>query len=381
MSAQQPRADEVDFGEPPAPTRWQRAADVINLPLPEAIVEGLAWAGCLTVLVGESAASKTFVLLDLAASVSADLPWHRRGVRHGSVVYLSFEGHLGLRLRALREVAGHYLEHVYVVRAGDPLSPSLDRDRNEIPSRGELDAIRDLDQIAAALAADARPPVVLVVVDTIRASLAGSEDSSEAVAAYLRATRRIMAHAPGAGCLLAHHAGWQDGENRKKRERGSSAFRGNADGTLYLDASAYDRETRTARLTLTSVKVRDGEQLPPLHLIRKQVELPGLADRWGNPVTSCLIYPDPRTREDREAESARAAEAVDREQDRALLRVIRDHPEATSQRLLRALVRTKSEVFNAALDGLILAGLVTPPPKQRTPYALTPAGLAALEAE
>jgi hypothetical protein len=45
------------------------------------------------------------------------------------------------------------------------------------------------------------------------------------------------------------------------------------------------------------------------------------------------------------------------------------------------LARTKSETFNATLDRLIVAGLVTPPPKQRTPYALTPGGLAVLEAE
>jgi RecA-family ATPase len=374
----------VDFGageQVSQPRRWARATDVIDLPTPAAIVEGLVWEKCLTVVTSESGVGKTFVVLDLGAHISSGLEWHGRGVQVGSVVYVYFEGHPGLRLKALREVGGHWLSNLFVVDASRPLSPAVDRDRVEVPSLGELELAAWLDEIVAATVAESLPPVVLVIFDTIRASLAGSEDSSEAVSAYLRAVRRLLTHTPQAAGLLVHHAGWQDGESRKKRERGSSAFRGNVDASAFLDVERYDPERHEARLTLTQIKVRDGETLPPLHLIRRRVEIPGFRDRWGQPVTSCLIDSDRRTREERDAETTRETQAVDREQDRALLRIIREHPEATSQRLLRALTRTKSETFNATLDGLILAGLVIPPPKQRTPYMLTPAGLAALEAE
>lgn len=383
-----PRQANDDHAEPdaaqpanetePQPVRWKCAADAMAEPSPEPIVEGIAWADSLSVLVGESTAGKTFVLLDLAAAISADLPWHGRRVQQGSVVYLGFEGHVGLRLKALREVAGQWLQHVYVVRASDPISPVIDRDRAELPGRGEHDAIRDMQQIAAYLAESGLPPVRLVIVDTVRASLSGSEDSSEAASAYLRAVRRIMAHVPGAGCLLAHHSGWQDGETKRKRERGSSAFRGNVDGTLYLEAGDYDRDHHEARLTLTSIKVRDGEALPPLHLVRRQVCLPGMFDRWGHPVTSCLVVSDPRSREDREAEQAAVEDAETRSIDIKVLRVICDRPDLTSVEGIRLTLAARKPDVLAAMNRLVSHGWVTPPAKQRLPYTINEAGIAAL---
>jgi hypothetical protein len=377
----QAHAETSQDGAPAHPHRWQRAGDAIAEPSPEPIVEGTAWSDCLTVLVGESASGKTFVELDMAASVSADLAWHGRGVKHGSVVYYGFEGNVSLRLRVLREVAGHRLENVYVIKASDPLSPIVDRDRVEIPGRGEQDAIRDLQEIVAHIKAGGLPPVTLTFIDTVRASLSGSEDSSEAASAYLRAVRRIMTHAPGAACILAHHAGWQDGETKRKRERGSSAFRGNVDGTLYLEAGEYDRERRQARLTLSTIKVRDGETLPPIYMVRKQVEIPGLADRWGRPVTSCIIVADPRTREDREAEGTRKAEAQTRAVDLKTLHVIAERPVlATSQEKIRVAVGLAKTVVCESVARLLERGWADPPAAQRLPYTLTPAGRAALEA-
>ena len=49
----------------------RRAIDLIGLPRPAEIIEGAAWAGCLSVLVSESGTGKTFVLLNAAAAVSA----------------------------------------------------------------------------------------------------------------------------------------------------------------------------------------------------------------------------------------------------------------------------------------------------------------------
>ncbi len=104
------------------------------------------------------------------------------------------------------------------------------------------------------LATTARPPIVLVIIDTVRASLAGNEDSSEHVAAYLRAVRRLLLCVPGAAALLTHHAGWQDGDTPRKRERGSSAWRGNVDITLYLEAGDYDPDRGEACLTLRTCR-------------------------------------------------------------------------------------------------------------------------------
>ena len=361
----------------PSPLAFQSAESVIQTPPPFEVVEGVAFADRVTVLVAEPGGSKTFVALDIAAHVSAGIDWRGRTVHQGSVAYLSFEGDaLNLRYQALRD-AGHTIEHVHLLRPSEPLSPIYDRDRVERPSRGENVVGDALGTLVAELEAHQRPPVVLLVVDTVRASLAGSEDSSENVSAYLRAVRRLLRHVPGAAAVLTHHAGWQDGETKRKRERGSSAFRGNVDATLYLEAETYDRDTGTARLTLRTLKSRDTEPLPPLHLIRRRVELCGSNGR-GEPLTSCVIDHDRRTREEREADKVEAVEAEHRETDLAVLGAMRDYPEATSISRLRVRVGLRTEAVSAAVGRILRAGWAVEG-KRGEPYRLTEAGRAVLE--
>ena len=356
------------------------ASVVIAEPRPIAIVEGVAFADRVTVLVSVSGSGKTFLALDLSAHVSADLPWHGRSIQCGSVAYVSFEGDaLGLRLRALREVAGQRLEHVYILRGVEPLSPIVDRDRLELSSRGELSVAAALEALTTDLAATNRPPIRLLVIDTVRASLSGSEDSSEAVSAYLRSVRRLMTRVPGAAALLLHHAGWQDGDTTRKRERGSSAFRGNCDATLYLEAEEYDAERGAARLILSALKVRDAERPAPFSLIRRRVDLNEM-DTHGEPVTSCIIERDRRTREDREAEHQQAVNAEHRKVDQTVLKAMVDFPAATSIARLRPYVGLRTGVVTDAVGRILRAGWAVEGPRGQ-PYTVTAAGRARQDEE
>jgi hypothetical protein len=349
------------------------ALDLIDTPRPVEVMERIALANCITVAVGESGAGKTFLLLLIAACVSDGVHCLGRSVRQGSVLYLSFEGDaLGLRVRALRDVAGHRLEHVYVIRAADPLSPVVTRD-GEHRSVGEISIADGIEALCAQLAIDGKPPIRLIVIDTVRASLSGSEDSSEDVAAYLRVVRRLLRLVPGAACVLAHHAGWQDGEDRRKRERGSSAWRGNVDVTLYLEAGEHDASRGETRLTLRTLKIRDAERPAPLHLVRRRVELPGLVDAYGYPLTSCLIEPDRRTREDRQAEATLAAEAKHQQTDVAVLKAMRDFPQATSIARLRRYVGLGTTTVSDAVARILCAGWATEGLRGQ-PFTITAAG-------
>lgn len=345
------------------------AFEAMALPRPRAILDGLAWETCVSVLVSESGAGKTFLLLDAAGAVSDGVNWHGRRVSAGSVVYVDYEGDaLGLRLRALREVAGHRLENVYLIQASQPLSP-VGRDGSEGSSLGEIeltDAIRDL---AARLERERKPPIVLVIVDTARASMSGDEDRSSDVSAYIRAIRRIIAGAPGAAAIIAHHSGWQDGESKRKRERGSSAWRGNCDATFYLELGDYDSERGTARLTLSALKVRDSERPAPLHLIRRRVDILALDDR-GEPETSCIIERDTRTKAQAEAEKAEKAEAEAQETDRQTLSAIAENPEfATSQENVRKLLGVRATVVSDSIARLMRSGKLRPG-KRGKPYEI-----------
>ena len=353
----------------------QPAYDVMTgAPLLE-VVEGLAWQNSITLVPAESGAGKTFLLLDLAGAVAAGLPWHGRQTLAGSVVYLAFEGGLRLRLEALHHIAGRHLDNLYIGEPREPLSPRLVRE-TEVSSPGELAVAAAIDTLAATLAATGKPAVTLLIVDTVRASLAGSEDHSEAVSAYLRVIRRLMTRLPGVAAILAHHTGWNDGDQGRKRERGSSAWRGNVDSTALLETRPYDRDRGEAELTLRMLKTRDGEDLAPLPLLRQRVDLHRL-DRYGRAVTSCIITRDTRSSADVAAEEAAAAEAAQQRADVEMLRFIRDHPTMTAQADIREHLNARAADIGATIARLLTRDWLAHP-KKRQPYVVTELGLAVL---
>jgi RecA-family ATPase len=342
-------------------------------------MDGLAWAGCVTVVVAESGAGKTFLLLGVAAAVADGTPWHGRATQRGSVAYVSFEGDaLGLRLQALRD-AGYSLRDVHVRRAFDPLSPRIGRDGVESASPGEESLAKAIAALSAKIAAEDRPPIGLLIIDTVRASLAGSEDKSDDVAAYLRAVRRLLAQVPTAAAILAHHSGWMDGKDSRRRERGSSTFRGNVDCTLYLevdkDDPANDLENHCSYLTLSALKVRDGPRPAPLRLVRRQVKV--LSTDAADVATSCLIeLDDPRKQEERvtkaQARRTTAAEAEQREFDHKVLCIIHEH-KPTSIEKIRALSGGDRNKIIATTQRLFEKKLIDRS-AQRQPYTLTAGG-------
>jgi hypothetical protein len=362
---------------PPRTGRW--AQQLWHDAPPQETIEGVAWAGLLTVLVAESGAGKTFVLLDAAAAVSAGLPWHGRTTQQGTVAYCAYEGDaLGARLRAMHLHSGHRFEHLAVLRLSEPISPMVTLRDGEQRSAGERQLQRELEALQEDITTEHRPPLRLLIIDTVRASMTGNEDSSEHTAAYLRAVRRVLAPFPDAACVLAHHSGWQDGEHKKKRERGSSSWRGNVDATLYLETDSYQDATGTAELTLSALKVRDSERSAPLRLVRRRVDL-NESDPRGQPLTSCVIERDARTREEVAAEvEAKTAQSTRAGDLKALQIMTSRAGVVTSQRQLQLLLGGKREIANDTLARLLQNGWVSIPEKQRQPYQVTTAGLAAL---
>ena len=156
--------------------------------------------------------------------------------RSGSVLYVSFESGdaLGLRTQALRD-RGLDMKHFHLIRASDPISPAIERDRTESPSPGEAKLAATIRQTIREIEEKGEPPVVLLIIDTIRASLSGSEDLRDGLGLH---SRTATAH--GAGARRRVHRGPPLGvagrEVKKKRERGSSDFRGTADAVLLLRA-------------------------------------------------------------------------------------------------------------------------------------------------
>ncbi|MGH9320442.1 MAG: AAA family ATPase, partial [Vicinamibacteria bacterium] len=340
----------------------------------ECIVEDAVYRDGITVLAGESGSGKSFVVADMGAAVSEGHRWHGRDVIQGGVAYVAFEADaLSLRCQAL-EAQERGIDDLHFLKASDPLSPVIQRDGSELPSLGEEVLTDRLHRLSEYLRENGRPPIVLLAIDTVRASLSGSEDSSSDVSAYLRAIRRILGTLPGAGALLNHHTGWQDGETQRKRERGSSAFRGNVEITLYL-AVANDSDTARVELELSTLKARDSERRVPLRLIRRRIDLLGF-DKFGNPLSSCIIESDPRTYKEmmaeREAAESEAAKTKQEALAREVLTVIRDH-RPTSLSVIRGLVRGKRDDVYGAVAQLQRARLISKD-GHRDPFTITEAG-------
>ena len=59
--------------------------------LPPVVIEGLLHQGCKMTLGGTSKAKKSWVLMELALSVAAGLPWWGLGCRQAKVAYVNFE--------------------------------------------------------------------------------------------------------------------------------------------------------------------------------------------------------------------------------------------------------------------------------------------------
>lgn len=377
--------DSCEGHEAPPPSSRRRlarqtVAQIIDAPPPVEIIEGIAFEDALTVFVAESGGGKTFVNLSQAAAVvGPDMSWYGRRVEHGSAAYITYEGDaMGMRLRALRDVQRCDLTHLHLTRASLPLSPRLSRDGIEEPSPGELDVIEWLADVQRDIDTHGHPPLRVLWVDTIRASLAGSEDASENAAAYLRAVRRILSTAPGCAGILTHHAGWQDGDTKRKRERGSSAWRGNADATIYLEAGDYDPLRRETPITLHTHKARDAGQAAPLHLVRRVVDL-DICDRYGRAYTSCVIATDPRSADDRAAERSAHEAAAMQAFDQRVLAAIHEHPAmATSAEKLAKLLTGRKQAYTEALARLAQRGLAVDGGRGK-PYRLTEAGFRALK--
>jgi hypothetical protein len=278
--------------------------DILDALHTEWLIEEVAATRYIVVLVGESGGSKTFVALDLAVCIAAGQHWHGRRVEPGGVLVLLAEGDaIGPRFRAacaglgLTPAQARELPIVFV-RESAILSPVTDRYGTQQDS---IDLIR-LKATVRAFREQLEARGIrlrLIIVDTLRATLAGSEDASDNIAGYVNALRAVLAdEAPDACAIVTHHSGWGDNEQRttKRRERGSSAIRGNSDCVLLLEKNG-DLGNGEQRLILSTLKCRDGSAEPRLALRRLTVEVTDdagnvMRDNYGRTVTSCMVRND-----------------------------------------------------------------------------------------
>ena len=237
---------------------------------PDWLVDGFLERGAFGLIFGEPETGKSFIALDLAASIATGASWHGRNARSGPVVYLAGEGHAGIdrRLEAWR------IAHRFDSLAPFPLYLS------EIPaSLADAELMERLDVALADVAAENGAPALLVL-DTWARNLGADENSTPDVAQAIAALDRLRAPYRCAS-LVVHHPGIGD----KTRSRGNGALRGALDVEYRATRGADDL------IRLECLKSKETERPGSLAFRLRSVDL-GIVDEHGRPVLSAVVEPE-----------------------------------------------------------------------------------------
>lgn len=253
------------------------------IPARRELVKGLLPAGEVAIIAGQSGAGKTFIALDLAASLALQSDFFGHRVREaGGTLFILGEGGgtISERLEAVRigRLQGDESAQEMPI-AWHALTGSLSHDET-------LKAVLALaNKTGREMQARHGVPLRLIVVDTLAAAFA-MQDENDAAAATL-AMKVLQRFHVETGALVAAVAHY--GKTAETGIRGSSAFTASADAILAVHA---DRDPMTGKvsarsLALTKSRWRDTGWQSAFDL---QSVLIGHDDD-GDDVWSCWVKP------------------------------------------------------------------------------------------
>jgi DNA replication protein DnaC len=194
-------------------------------------------------LYGPPGSFKSFIALDIAASIARHAEWFGQAARpseQGAVIYIAGEGHggIGARIKACR--IHHQIE------TGIPIYFL----RHQVNLRSSMEDISSLTFAINDLVAAINCKVDLIVIDTLaRAFGGGNENSSEDMGAFITSCGQLQEHFRAA-LLVIHHSG----KDAAKGLRGHSSLLGAVDTELELV-----RFEDQPKGVLTVSKQKDGE--------------------------------------------------------------------------------------------------------------------------
>lgn len=236
------------------------AKDFPHLPELTWLIDDVLPSSGLASVYGNSGAGKSFVCLDMAASVASGRDWFGHRTKRRQVVYIVLEGQAGFRRRVAawekhNEMA--FPSDVKFVFDSFSLSPN-----DHALQLGKL--IKEDDGAG------------LVVVDTLNKAASGMDENSSSDMGSLIEGASILQHMTGGLVLLVHHPG----KDASRGLRGHSSLYAALDTVIEVE-----RDGQVIRWRL--VKSKDGEDRIAHAFKLLQVEV-GQND-YGKPLTSCVI--------------------------------------------------------------------------------------------
>jgi AAA domain len=203
------------------------------------LIRGVLPARALTVIYGESNSYKSFIATDLACSVATGRAWHGVEVGiAGNVLFVVSEGAAGLGRKRIPAWMAH------------KVIPYAERFRVFLyPGELQISNPEVVDAFIASARRQIEGPLPLIVVDLMLATMGGSENKDEVVAAWVRGATRLQA-ALSTSILTVTHSPYGEAS----RMRGHSHLSGSFDTRLAVEGN---REDKTCRLLVERHKDHD----------------------------------------------------------------------------------------------------------------------------
>lgn len=253
------------------------------------LVQGILPEGAVGLLSGQSSVGKSFVALDLAASIMTGEPFAGRNVGgRGGILFVAAEGAFEIpsRLKAIVEErirpAGlpdlNPDELPFAMADGCP--PLLHDGKANGPIIGEL--INAARSARARLVAEHQVELACIVIDTVAAAAGFTDENDAAQAQALFRALNFIGEATGAAILGVDHFG----KSTETGTRGSSAKEAAADVVLAVIADK-DLSGKVTNRRLAVRKLRAGEQGIEIPFDLRPVQLGVDAD--GHPVGQLVV--------------------------------------------------------------------------------------------
>ena len=226
------------------------------------LIKGVLPRADLVVLFGASGSGKSFVGIDLMASIARGTPWRDRRVKKARAVIIAAEGGGGMGKR-IEAYCQHHDINADDLDIGVITAP---------PNFMEGDDITDLVRaISASGGAD------VIMVDTFAQVTPGANENAAEDMGRALANARALRDATGAVVVLVHHAG----KDTSKGSRGWSGIKAAADAEIEV-VRHEDSPVREIRIS----KMKDGDD--GLRWAFRLEVLDVGTDDDGDPITSCV---------------------------------------------------------------------------------------------
>jgi hypothetical protein len=243
----------------------------LHVAKPNWLVEGILESGTLSMIYGEPASGKSFLALDLAASVATGRAWNGFNVSQGGAIIFAGEGKSGLtrRARAWSISKSLPLENQPLYLSSGPI---------DLSEKSSLELIQqEILEIAE------RGGVEVAVIDTFSRHFGGEENSATDMASFVRTLDTLRQQFEMA-IILVHHTG----KDSTRGARGSSAMRAAVDTEMVV------LKKKNSIISVQNTKQKDSDLFPEMHFQLTKVPLVDelgqeSLDLHGRPVSSCVL--------------------------------------------------------------------------------------------